>query len=385
MPADSPLLDEPLLRPAPGKRWGPIGPLYCLLIAFPLALALWWFGARGLWLFLASAVAIIPLAGLMGRSTENLAHHLGPGLGGFLNATFGNAAELIIALLALTNGKGELVKASITGSIIGNLLLVLGLSVLLGGLYHPRQTFNRNAAGLGGTLLALACIGLVIPTAYYHLLPAGQRQAGVTLISDEIAVILAVSYLLSLVFSLWTHRQLFAGPQAEVERGQEVTWSARTAVVVLVIATAGVALMSECLVGSVEHAARALGMTDLFVGIIVVAVIGNAAEHSTAVLAALKDKMDLAFTIAVGSSFQVALFVAPVLVGASYLVGQAPLDLHFTPLEVVAVILSVAILSRVSQDGESNWLEGALLLAVYLILALAFYHAPVEQKLSGAG
>lgn len=354
----------------------------------PAAVAVhWWLGRSGAgpvaWepptTFILAGLAVVPLAGIMGRATEHLAIRTGPTWGGLLNATFGNAAELIIALLALSNGKGELVKASITGSIIGNILLVLGLSTLLGGVYHSRQTFNPGAAGLGVTLMSLACIGLIIPTVYFHLLPPDGRQQAIHLISNEIAAVLALSYLLGLIFSLWTHRQLFAGPEAAAERRMQADWSIRAATVVLVAATGGVALMSECLVGSVEAAAHSLGMTDLFVGVIVVAVVGNAAEHSTAVMAAMKDKMDLAFTIAVGSSYQVALFVAPVLVAASYLIGETPLDLHFTPLEVVAVVLSVGILSRVSSDGESNWLEGALLLAVYVILALAFYHAPAVQ------
>ncbi len=360
--------------------------LYYLLAAAPLAVVLHWRGAGGLWVFLASAVAIVPLAGLMGRSTENLAHHLGPGVGGLLNATFGNAAELILALMALHEGKGDLVKASITGSVIGNVLLVLGLAILLGGLRHERQTFNRTAASLGGTLLALACVGLIVPAVYYQLLPAGRREALEHIISGEIAIILAVMYLLSLLFSLWTHRRLFAGPEAEAEQKEEAAgWSVRFATLVLLLATAAVALMSEFLVGSVEEAAKALGMTDLFIGVIVVAVIGNAAEHSTAVMAAMRNKMDLALTIAVGSSFQVALFVAPVLVGASYFLGPRPIDLHFSALEVMAVVVSIGILSTVTQDGESNWIEGALLLAVYLILALAFYHAPADLMASGVG
>lgn len=362
--------------PAPRERTAPlISPLYFLLAAIPVVLALWYFKVNGVWVFLASGVAIIPLAALMGRATEALADRLGPGVGGLLNATFGNAAELIIALLALMNGKGELVKASITGSIIGNVLLVLGLSTLLGGLFHQRQTFNRTAASLGTTLLALACVGLIIPAISFYLQPPERRQAVEYAISDEIAVILAVTYLLSLMFSLWTHRHLFAGPEAQEEQRTEPEWSVSKAILVLLAATAGIALMSEFLVGSVEQAAHSFGVTDLFIGVIVVAIVGNAAEHSTAVLAAMKNKMDLAVTIAVGSSFQVALFVAPVLVGASYLIGPRPLDLHFTPLEVVAVVLAIGILALVSQDGESHWMEGALLLAVYLILALAFYHA----------
>jgi len=364
-------------------------PLYWLLAAMPAAVALDWFGAGGLWVFLVSALAIIPLAGLMGRATENLAEKLGAGVGGLLNATFGNAAELIIALVALWKGPAmyPLVKASITGSIIGNILLVLGLAILLGGLKHRRQQFNRTAAGMGATLLALASIGLVMPTLYYYLFRS-SAEAGtadtqnINFLSEEIAVILAVIYLLSLVFSLGTHRHLFAGHETELQAGEghpRPEWARNTSLVVLLLATAGVAWMSELLVGSVEHAAETLGMSRVFVGVIVVAVIGNAAEHSTAVLMALKDKMDLAFHVAVGSGIQIALFVAPVLVFAGMLMGHAqPLDLHFTLLELVAVILAVGVLALVSQDGESHWMEGVMLLGVYLIMALAFYHLPEQ-------
>lgn len=356
-----------------------LSPLYCLMLALPVAVVLEFRHASGAWIFVASALAIIPLAGLMGRATENLAESLGPAIGGLLNATFGNAAELIIALLALWNGQRALVKASITGSIIGNVLLVLGLAILAGGLRYPRQTFNRTAASLGATLLALASIGLIFPTIFFYLLQTSPPQPHapppheVEYLSDEIAVVLAVMYVLSLVFTLWTHQDLFASPESEAERHAEVEWRPWVSILVLLIATAGVAWMSELLVGSVEAAAQALGMSEVFIGVIVVAVVGNAAEHSTAVMVALKNKMDLAVTIAIGSSIQVALFVAPMLVLASYLMGQ-PLDLHFSPLEVISVVLAIGVLSMVSSDGETHWLEGALLLAVYIIIAMAFYH-----------
>lgn len=366
-----------------------IPPLYYLLSALPVAVGFEFAHAPQVWLFIASAVAIIPLAGLMGRATENLAESLGPAIGGLLNATFGNAAELIIALLALWNGQHALVKASITGSIIGNILLVLGLAILAGGLRYPRQTFNRTAASLGATLLALASIGLIFPTIFFYLLQTAPPRPHappqeVEYLSDEIAVVLAVMYLLSLVFTLWTHQDLFASPECEAERHAEVEWRPWLSILVLLIATAGVAWMSEMLVGSVEAAAQALGMSEVFIGVIVVAVVGNAAEHSTAVMVALKNKMELAVTIAIGSSIQVALFVAPMLVLASYLMG-APLDLHFSPLEVIAVVLAIGVLSMVSSDGETHWLEGALLLAVYIIIAMAFYHYPDQNHLAHAG
>ena len=355
-----------------------IRPLYWLLAAMPIALISRFTQVGEVWVFVFSCVAIIPLAGLMGRATENLAESMGPGIGGLLNATFGNAAELIIALFALSNGKVDLVKASITGSIIGNILLVLGVSILLGGFWHKRQTFNSTAASLGATMLALASIGLVIPTIYVFLIPRQDGQPvdpSLMHLSEEIAVVLAVLYVLSLVFSLKTHQHLFAGPECGPEDAPEPEWGRRLSLIVLLVATAGVAWMSELLVHSVEEAGQAMGMSEIFIGVIVVAIIGNAAEHSTAVLMALKNKMDLAVTIAVGSSMQIALFVAPVLVFASLAMGQE-MNLHFTPMEVVSVVIAIAVVALVSQDGECHWMEGALLLGVYVILGLAFFHLP---------
>lgn len=365
-------------------------PLDVLLVVFPVALALRWLGVADVWVFVASAVAIVPLAGLMGRATESLAVTLGAGLGGLLNATFGNAAELIIALVALWAGPQmyPLVKASITGSIIGNVLLVLGLAVALGGLRYKFLRFNRTAAGLGATLLTLATVGLIIPTLYYYVFAAGrpldaQQQATVEFISEEIAVILAGVYVLSLVFMFATHRHLFDVAEhhasedggAQSQRADEPHWSRRRAMAVLVLATTGVAIVAEMLVGSVEAAAHELGMSGVFVGVIVVAIVGNAAEHSTAIFVAMKNKMDLAFNIAVGSGIQIALFVAPVLVFASMAMGhERPMDLHFTPMEIVAVTIAILVLAQVAGDGETHWLEGIMLLAVYAILALAFYH-----------
>jgi Ca2+:H+ antiporter len=266
---------------------------------------------------------------------------------------------------------------------MGNVLLVLGLSILAGGLRYKQQFFNRTAASMGATLLALACVGLLMPTLYYEVFRAApnltqQEKANIVLLSEEIALILAAVYVLSLIFSLKTHQHLFAGPEDQLPtmgENHQPEWSRRTSLIVLLAATACVALMSEFLIGSVEEAGRALGMNQVFIGVIVVAVIGNAAEHSTAVLVALKNKMDLSVTIAVGSSLQIALFVAPVLVFAGLLMGQ-PLDLHFTPMEIIAVILSIGVLSLICQDGETHWMEGVMLLAVYVIIGLAFYHLP---------
>jgi Ca2+:H+ antiporter len=364
-------------------------PLEGLLLALPVALAARYFQVGDVWVFLASGLAVIPLAGLMGRATESLAATFGTGVGGLLNATFGNAAELIIALVALWKGPQmyPLVKASITGSIIGNVLLVLGLAVAAGGIRYKLQRFNRTAASMGATLLTLATVGLIMPTLYFYIFSSerplvAEQLATVEFLSEEIAVILAGVYVLSLAFMFVTHRNLFdvSEPDAssqsdQVSRRHEPTWSRQTALVVLLSATAGVAVVAEMLVGSVEAAAYELGMSQVFVGVIVVAIVGNAAEHSTAVLVAMKNKMDLAVNIAVGSGIQIALFVAPVLVFASMAMGhERPMDLHFTPMEIVAVAIAILVLAQVANDGESHWLEGIMLLAVYAILALAFYH-----------
>jgi Ca2+:H+ antiporter len=349
-----------------------------LLLAFiPVAMVLEYFvHADPAYIFVTSALAIVPLAGLMGKATEYLADRLGAGLGGLLNASFGNAAELIIAGLALRAGLYDLVKASITGSIIGNVLLVFGLSVLVGGVRHPVQRFNRTAASLASTMLVLSCVSLVVPAIFYMVARDAVRFERE--LSLEIAVVLFVTYCLSLFFTLRTHRHLYVGGHGgeESKPARERGWSSRVSGGVLVVSTALVALMSEFLVGATESTARSLGMSQVFVGVILVAIIGNAAEHSTAVLAALKDKMDLAIHVAAGSSVQIALFVAPVLVFLSYFVGPAPMDLHFTTFEVLAVALTVGVMALISQDGESNWMEGVQLLAVYLILAMAFYFLP---------
>ena len=350
--------------------------LLLLLVFAPIALLLEYvFHASALWIFLASSAAIIPLAALMGRATEALAERLGEGVGGLLNATFGNAAELIIAIVALRAGLFDLVKASITGSIIGNVLLVFGASALWGGVKFQRQQFNATAAGLSSTLLVLSAIALVIPAIFHMVVPPTAGLAERTL-SVEIAVVLIVTYILSLYFSLRTHKHLYVGEAGPHTAELAPSASTGRSIGLLLAATAAVAVMSELLVGAVEETAEIFGMNEVFVGVILVALIGNAAEHSSAVLMAAKNKMDAAITIAVGSSIQVALFVAPVLVFLSYLVAPQPMDLRFTTLEVVAVGISVWIMSIIAQDGESHWMEGVQLLAVYVILALAFYWLP---------
>lgn len=350
--------------------------LNLLLVFVPIAAVLEFTHANPIAIFAAAALAIIPLAGLMGRATEHLAEKLGEGIGGLLNATFGNAAELIIALMALRAGLFEVVKASITGSIIGNLLLVLGFSILAGGLKFPKQKFNVTAAQLGSTMMALSAIGLLLP-AVFHLIVRNNAAAKEQNLSLEIAIVLFITYVLSLVFSLKTHSHLYVGELQDDEEKALGThgWTQKRSIVTLLIATVLVAVMSEFLVGAVEAASKSLGLTEIFVGVILVAIIGNAAEHSTAILMAMKNKMDLALNIAIGSSMQVALFVAPVLIFASYAFGK-PMNLHFTALEVVAIAASVAVLALIVQDGESNWMEGVLLLAVYIILGLTFYFLP---------
>ncbi|WP_321476227.1 calcium/proton exchanger [uncultured Paludibaculum sp.] len=330
-------------------------------------------------IFVCACLAILPLAGWLGHATEHLAAHTGEGVGGLLNATFGNAAELIIAMAALEKGLHDVVKASLTGSIIGNILLVAGASTFAGGLKYRIQRFQATAARTQSTLLTLAGISLVVPAMFHHLAGAKgiAKEGG---LSVEISVVLLLIYTGHLIFSLVTHKQLFKGlptsEETESRHDHHPGWSVGKSVGVLAVATAFIAWMSEILVGSVEQAAHTFGMTSVFVGVIVVAIIGNAAEHSTAILMAMKNRMDLSLSIAIGSSIQVALFVAPILVLASQFVGPRPMDLVFSPAEVLAVVLSVVIVGEIASDGESNWLEGAMLLAVYVILGISFYFLP---------
>jgi Ca2+:H+ antiporter len=348
-----------------------------LLLLVPVAIVLEKVHADPISVFLASGLAIIPLAGWMGRSTEWLADHLGAGVGGLLNATFGNAAELIIAIMALRAGLHSVVKASITGSIIGNILLVLGLAIVAGGVKHTTLKFNQTAAMLSTTLLALSAIALIVPALFHRLASGANRDPLEHTLSLGISVVLAVTYVLSLLFSLRTHKHLYEGSEPEESDDFNSTRSPfKRAVAILIVATGLVAILSEALVGAIEPTAKRLGMSDVFVGVFIVAIVGNAAEHSTALLVAMKNKMDLAFNIAAGSSLQVALMVAPLLVFISYAFGR-PLDLLFSTFEITAVVLAVAIVNLIALDGESNWMEGVLLLAVYVILGLAFYVLPL--------
>lgn len=341
-----------------------------LLLFLPVSIVLEVARASETWIFLTSALAIIPLAGLIGQATEELSGRVGSAWGGFLNATFGNATELIIALLALRAGLHEVVKASISGSIIGNILLVLGVSMFAGGWGREKQHFSRTGAGASASMLFLATVALVMPAVFDVSVKSTQLPILEEHLSLLVAIVLLITYLAGLFFSLFTHRTLFAPREVETYLPRLSTVNA---VVLLAVATILTAVAAEFLVGAIGGATKALGMTEFFVGVIVVAVIGNAAEHFTAVLMARKNKMDLAMNICTGSSTQIALFVAPVLVFASYLFGS-PMSLVFNIFEVAAIGLSVLALSLVSLDGESNWFEGLQLTAVYVILAIVFYY-----------
>jgi len=334
-------------------------------------------------LFVCSALGIIPVAGWIGRATEALAFRVGEGLGGLLNATFGNAAELIIAGIALSKGLTNVVKASLTGSIIGNVLLVLGLSILLGGTKYKEQRFNGTAARTSVISLSLAAIGLIIPTVFHltaHNSPGGWSPLMEQKLSLAIAVVLFLTYFCVLGFSLRTHKHFYQGHQQHAEEAGE-QWSRNKAIVILLVATAFVALLSEFLVGTIENVRDTVGVTEVFVGVIVVAIVGNAAEHSTAIVMAMKNKMDLSVGIAIGSSLQIALFVAPVLIFLSYLIGR-PMDLEFSVPEVLAVVASVYILFQISEDGETNWIEGVQLLSVYVILGILFFYLPEPEHVT---
>jgi Ca2+:H+ antiporter len=317
--------------------------------------------------FFTSAGAIIPLAGLIGRSTDQLAIHAGPRLGGLLNATFGNVAELIIAVFLILGDQIEVVKATLTGSILGNLLLVLGLSFLAGGLRHQEQRFDARAAGVHSTSLALAVIGLLMP-ALFATTTGTHSFLEREVVSATVAGILIVLYAGVLLFVYVTHEHLFRTPTEQ----ETAEWSRGRAMTVLVVAVAFVALESEFLVGSLDSSLETLGISELFVGLIIVPIVGNAAEHGSAVLFALRDKVDITLEIAIGSSTQVALFVAPVLVFISLIVGH-PMDFIFTPFEVASVGLATLIVALISLDGRSNWLEGAQLVGAYAIMAVSFF------------
>lgn len=374
-------------RPPPGRGGSglrflltPHGWPYLLVPMIPVAVLLEMTHADAVMIFCVSALGIIPTAALMGRATEELAARSGPGVGGLLNVTFGNAPELIIAFFALLEGLQEVVKASIIGSIIGNILLVLGASMLIGGLGRDKQTFSRTAAAAQSAMLLLAMTALVMPAVFQLVAGGGLPSVNaervdfgseVERLSFVVAIVLIGSYLAGLLFSLKTHRSLFNPPYEQDAAG----WSVRRSVIALAIAGLLVGLMSEILVGSISEAAGSIGLSEFFIGVIVVAIVGNAAEHWVAVLVARKNQMDLAVNVSIGSSAQIALFVAPVLVLASFVFGPGPMPLVFNGFEVAALVLAVIIANHVTAEGESNWFEGVQLLSVYAILAVTFAFA----------
>lgn len=345
--------------------------LYALLVFGPIAILARVFGAPAIVIFFLSAVAIIPLSAVLGAATESVAEHTSPAIGGVLSATMGNLAELIIASVALRAGLIDLVKASITGSILGNLLLVLGIALFAGGLKFKVQRFNRNFAGLSTTVLLIAVFGLVVPALFHTLHPDPQRVATVRM-SHYVAGLLIVGYVAWLVFSLWTHSSTFGGEKRPLPVTVAPKWSSRKAMVVLVSTAIAIGVVAEVLVSATEQAVKVLGLSEFFVGMILIPIIGNAAENSSAILMAMRNRMDLALNIAVGSSIQVALLIAPLLVLLGMVFHQ-PMDLAFSTMEVASIALAVGVASSVIRDAETNWLEGAFLLLAYAVLGVAFF------------
>jgi Ca2+:H+ antiporter len=377
--------------PPPGpRRRSPVGFLFSgdgwpyLLVPFiPLAVGLELAHATPELVFFSSALGVVPTAAVMGTATEELADRAGPGIGGLLNVTFGNLPELLIAFFALRAGLHEVVKASIIGSVLGNVLLVLGGSMLVGGLRRERQTFNQKAASSQATMLILALAALTMPAVFELVKGGGLPLPGAELVAFDhaveelsltVAIVLLIAYAGGLWFSLISHRDLFNPPDDEDHHGRE-PWTVKKSVMVLAVAGLAVGLMSEILVGSIAHTAESIGLSEFFIGAVIVAVVGNAAEHWVAVYVAAKDKMDLAINIAVGSAAQVALFVGPVLVVISFFVGPNPLALVFNGFELAGIVLAVIIASHVTSQGESTWFEGLMLLALYAVLAAAFLFA----------
>jgi Ca2+:H+ antiporter len=367
-------------RRGPGFLLTAQGWPYLLVPFIPLAIVLELAHTSATVVFFTAALGIVPTAALMGLATEELATRSGPGIGGLLNVTFGNAPELIIALFALNEGLQEVVKASIIGSILGNILLVLGAAMLVGGIGRDRQFFNATAANVQSLMLFLAAAAMVMPAIFELVegqgLPSVNAErvdygSTVEQLSVAVALVLAGTYVAGLIFSLKTHRDIF-NPPGEQSEESAFGWSTRRSVLMLAIAGIAVGVMSEVLVGSIAEASESVGLSEFFIGVIVVAIVGNAAEHWVAVLVAYKNKMNLAVNIAIGSSAQVALFVAPILVLASFVIGPEPMALVFNGFEVGALLFAVLIANYVTHEGESTWFEGVQLLAVYLVLALAF-------------
>ena len=342
--------------------------LKCLLVFIPISFIGEFIHLSPTLMFILAALSIIPLAGLMGEATEEISFYSGPKIGGFLNATFGNATELIISFFALKAGLFDVVKSSIAGSVIGNILLVLGASMLFGGIKHKNQKFNKKVVEMSSSMLLFAVIGLCIPAVFTHTIDPALLNTKYEGLSILVAIIMFVIYILSLFFSFYTHKDIYS-----IDHEDEGTakWSLKKAIAVLAMATVLIAIESEFLVSGIDAITVKLGLSEFFVGMILIPIIGNAAEHSTAIFMAMKNKMDVAVEIAVGSSLQIILFVAPILIFLSLLF--TPMSIVFNPFELVSLIFAVLIVNRVASDGESNWLEGIQLLSVYFIIAAGFF------------
>lgn len=367
--------------------------IYLLLIFTPIAIALEFINTDHIVIFVVASVALIPLAKLIGDSTEHLSVHYGATLGSLLNVTFGNAAEIIIAIVAINAGLIDLVKASITGAILGNILLIFGLSILAGGIRYKEQYFSQENVGLQSSMLFLAIIGLAIPTILVNTLNADsantsiQNQLNIQILSDILAFLLLAIYIAGIIFTFFTHKHLFLTQshfdhkkdqkkegrvKEEGHSSSTTSWSKRKSFLFLGLSMAGVIAISEILVGSVEVTAKQFGFGELFVGAIIIGIVGNAAEHSSAIVLARKGKIELSIGIAAGSGTQIALFVVPILVIAGILMNQ-PFSLVFTLFELVTIFLAAIILNLISRDGKSNWFEGILLTFVYVIIAIGFF------------
>ena len=340
-----------------------------MLVFIPISFIAKFMNASGAIMFLLACLSIIPLAGLIGEGTEEISFYSGPKIGGFLNGTFGNATELIISFFALKEGLFEVVKSSIAGAVIGNILLVIGASMLFGGLKYKTQEFNQKVSEVSSTMLLFAVLGLCIPALFTHTVDPKLLNTRYEGLSIFVAVVMIVIYALSLFFSFSTHKHIYNNN--DEEQGGTPKWSLKKAILVLVVSTVFIAIESEFLVNGIEPLTEKLGWSQFFVGIILIPIIGNAAEHTTAIVMARKDKMDVALEIAIGSSLQIILFVAPVLIFISLFFK--PMSIVFNPFELIALIASVIIANRDSHDGESNWLVGVQLLAVYLIIAASFF------------
>ena len=351
-------------------RW-----LYPLLIFVPISIVQYFMHVSPVWLFLSSCLSIIPLAGVMGVATEEYSKYRGQAVGGLLNATFGNATEMIIAIVAVFNGKVEIVRASLIGSIIGNLLLVFGLATLLGGLKFKEQKFNRHSAEANGSMMTISVISLLVPAIFIHNSHMKDSAPSVANLSMAVAILLIALYIGGLIFSLKSHKSFFQDEVVHGEEEEKPSMSQAKALGILLVSTLFIAFESEFLVSSIEPVVHKLHMSELFLGIIVIPIIGNAAEHSTAVVMAVKNKMDISVNIAISSAAQIAMFVAPLIIIVSRW-SHHPVTIVFSSIELICVAAAVMITQQVTRDGKTNWLEGAQLLAAYVIMALAFYFIP---------